>query len=84
MKYGSVSTEKPNKVEIGSTVIYVNEDEGDTELQALITYEKSNPEWGMMNVNTPIAKSLLGAKVGQVVIAQLPIGSVRLRVVDIK
>ncbi|MGD0517879.1 MAG: AAA domain-containing protein [Thermoguttaceae bacterium] len=84
MKYGSESTEKPRKVEVGSTVIYVNEDEGDTELQALITYEKSNPEWGMMNVNTPISKALLGAEVGQVVIAQLPIGSVHLRVIDIK
>ena len=73
----------PLKVEVGSTVTYVNEDESDGVRQALITREKSNPEFGLINANTPIAKALLGAQVGQIVVAQLPMGSTRLRVVDI-
>ena len=72
------------KVAVGTTVVYVNEDEHSSECQAQITDERSNPEWGTMNANTPIAKALLGGEVGQVVVAHLPVGSVRLKIVDIR
>ena len=72
------------KVAVGTTVVYVNEDERNGECQALITDERSNPEWGTMNANTPIAKALLGGEVGQLIVAHLPVGSVRLRIVDIR
>ena len=77
------ATEQAIKVCVGSTVVYVNEDDG-TECQALITTDKSNIEWGTVNVDTPIAKSLLGAEVGQVVLAHLPVGSARLKIVEIR
>jgi transcription elongation GreA/GreB family factor len=70
------------KVRIGSTVVYVDEDDG-RECQALITSGSSNPDWGTINANTPIAKALLGATVGQVVVAHRPLGPVRLRVIKV-
>jgi len=70
------------KVRIGSTVVYIDEDDK-RECQALITNNRSNPDWGTINANTPIAKALIGATVGQVVVAHLPLGPVRLRVIEI-
>jgi len=70
-------------VEVGDTVVYIDEDEPDVEKQALITLDSSNPEWGTINVNTPIAQSLLGALVGQVVEARLPTRKARLRIVEV-
>jgi transcription elongation GreA/GreB family factor len=78
------STESPVRVRIGSTVVYADESDPGKECQALITTEESNPQWGMINANTPIAKSLLGAESGQVVTAHLPAGRVQLRVVEIR
>jgi very-short-patch-repair endonuclease len=70
-------------VRVGSTVVYVNEDDG-RECQAQITSERSNPEWGTINASTPIAKALLGSKVGDIVVAHLPVGTSRLRVIEIR
>lgn len=77
-------TINPEKVGVGDTVVYTKEDEPDSERQALITQERSNPELGAININTPIAQALLGASVGEVVLAKLPMGDVRLRIKEIK
>jgi hypothetical protein len=75
--------EQTLKVHVGSTVVYINEDDGRV-CQALITTDKSDTEWGTVNVNTPIAKALLGAEIGHVVLAHLPVGSARLKIVEIR
>ena len=72
------------RVEVGDTVLYVDVESPDNEKQALITRERSNPEWGTISVNTPIAQALLGSRSGDVVEAKLPKGSVRLRIKQIK
>jgi len=73
---------QPLRVSIGSTVVYVNETDG-SQCQALISSKPSNPEWGTVNAETPIARALLGAQAGQVVTAHLPVGSVNLRIIAI-
>lgn len=75
--------EQTTKVRVGSMVVYINEGDGRV-CQAVITTDKSNPEWGMANVDTPIAKALLGEEVGHVVLAHLPVGPARLRIVEIR
>ncbi len=72
------------RVEVGDTVVYVDEDEPDSEKQALITRGPSNPESGEVTVNAPIAQSFLGASVGQVVEARLPTRKAHLRIIDIR
>ncbi|HNS22310.1 MAG TPA: AAA domain-containing protein [Sedimentisphaerales bacterium] len=76
-------TERTLKVCVGSTVVYSTEDDGRM-FQASITADQSNPDWDTVNINTPIAKSLLGQEVGHVVLAHLPVGTVRLRIVEIR
>jgi transcription elongation GreA/GreB family factor/very-short-patch-repair endonuclease/DNA replication protein DnaC len=68
------------KVEIGCTVVYVDVENPKTEKQVLITHGNSNPEWGIVNANTPIAQALLGARVGAIIEAKLPIGTKQLQI----
>jgi len=72
------------RIEVGDTVLYVDVESPNNERQALITRDRSNPEWGTISVNTPIAQALLGARSGDVVEAKLPKGSVRLRIKQIR
>ncbi len=81
---GEVKKACGKRVEVGDTVVYVDEEEPDSEKQALITRGPSNPESGEINVNTPIAQSLLGASVGQVVEVILPTRKAHLRIIDIR
>lgn len=46
--------------------------------------QSSNPEWGTINVNTPIAQALLGAAQGATVEAKLPMGKIYLLIEEIK
>ncbi len=71
------------KVEVEDTVVYVDTENPQDEKQALITCEKSNPEWGSININTPIAKAFIDATVGATVEAKLPKGTVSLLIKDI-
>jgi transcription elongation GreA/GreB family factor/very-short-patch-repair endonuclease len=73
-----------NIVEINDTVVYIDETSPETERQVMITHGSSNPEWGTINIGTPIAKALLGASIGQVVEAMLPMGIRRLQIKHIK
>jgi len=68
------------RVEVGDTVVYIDEDDPDVEKQVLITLGESNTDWGTANVNTPIAQALLGASVGQVVEVILPTRKTHLRI----
>src|SRR5262249_19173809 len=81
---GKETTINHKRVEIGDTVVYTKEDESDSERQALITQERSDPELGAINIKTPIAQALLGASIGEVVLAKLPMGNVRILIKEIK
>ncbi len=70
-------------IEVGDTVVYVNIAEPQSEKKALISRERSNPEWGIMNVDAPIAQALIGASLGAVVEAKLPLGIAHLLVKNI-
>ena len=72
------------KVQVGDTIVYVNTETPQIEKQAMITRESSNPEWGTINVNTPIAQALLGAAQGATVEAKLPMGKIFLLIKEIK
>ncbi|KIX12115.1 AAA domain-containing protein [Dethiosulfatarculus sandiegensis] len=72
------------KVDVEDTVVYIDINNPQSEKQALITYQKSNPEWGYININTPIAQALMGATLGSVVEAKLPKGTVELLIKAIK
>lgn len=78
------SVREENRVEIGDTVAYAEEDSLDIERQASIIHGPSNPELGTINCDTPVARALLGARVNDVVEVMLPEGSKMLYVKKIR
>lgn len=71
------------EVEVDDTVVYI--DLGNTEIKkkVRITRDISHPEYGIINVATPIAQELLGARVGDIVEVILPDGPARLQIKEI-
>lgn len=72
------------RVEVGDTVVYVDTENPQVEKQALITRAESNPDWGIININTPVARALIGATLGSTVEARLPKGKVSLLIKGIE
>lgn len=70
-------------VKVGDTVQYINVQNPDNVLEALISKGGSSPDHGILNENTPVARALLGAQVGEEVQANLPTGAVILKVLKI-
>ena len=71
------------RVEVGDTVVYVDVEDPKRKKQVMITTEKSNPEWGTVNINTPIARAILDSKLGDIVEAILPVGTKKFQIVKI-
>jgi transcription elongation GreA/GreB family factor/very-short-patch-repair endonuclease len=61
-------------VELGDIVEYFELDNPEIQRQAQITNRESNPELGLININTPIAHALLKSAVGEIIEIHLPIG----------
>ncbi len=80
----SSDTTSTHKVEVGDTVVYVEEKNPSEEHQVLITRSGSMPDYGVININTPVAQALLGSHIGDLVAAKLPMGGVRLLIKEIK
>ncbi len=86
----STNTRKPEKkqridkeIDVGDVVEYVYLDDPENNRQVQITTGSSNSEWGTVNVKTPIAQALLGAKEGDTVEAILPVGPKKLRILKV-
>jgi len=75
---------KVERVEVDDTVVYIIDENSDSERQVMITSGSSNPEWGTINFRTPIAQALLGASTGDKVLVKLPTGSAQLCIKEIK
>jgi very-short-patch-repair endonuclease len=73
-----------NKIAVGDTVLYIDEEDPDAKREALITHGPSNPDTGEINENTPIAQALLGSSVGEPVEVRLPNRTAYLRIVEIR
>jgi transcription elongation GreA/GreB family factor len=52
-------------------------------LEVSISKGESNPDFGIVNERTPIARALLGKQVEEQVQAKLPTGSICLKVLEI-
>ena len=73
-----------DKVQIGDTVVYMFIDEPDNIREAQISRGPSSPDFGIINIDTPIAQALINTKIGDRVKARLPKGTKTIKVIDIK
>ncbi|MBW8348197.1 transcription elongation factor GreA [Bacillus sp. IITD106] len=70
-------------VTLGKTVTFVELPDGDEETYTIVGSAEADPFEGKISNDSPIAKSLLGHKVGQEVTVQTPGGEMRVRLVSI-
>lgn len=72
-----------DRVRVGSTVTVIDEEYGDEETYSIVGPHEANPSQGRISNQSPIGKALLGAKIGQTVVASSPAGEIRLQVQSI-
>lgn len=69
-----------DRVRVGSTVTVVDEEYGDAETYSIVGPHEANPSEGRISNQSPIGRALIGAKIGQIVVASSPAGEIRLQV----
>ncbi|KAB2334004.1 transcription elongation factor GreA [Bacillus mesophilum] len=71
-------------VSLGRSVTFVELPDGDEETYTIVGSAEADPFDGKISNDSPIAKSLLGRKVGDEVTVQTPGGDMNVRIVTIK
>jgi transcription elongation factor GreA len=78
---GELSTDA---VSLGRTVTFVELPDGDEESYTIVGSAEADPFEGKISNDSPIAKSLMGKKVGDEVSVQTPGGEMSVRITSIK
>lgn len=73
-----------DSVTLGRSVTFVELPDGDEETYTIVGSAEADPFEGKISNDSPIAKSLLGKKVGNQVSVQTPGGEMSVRIVSIK
>ena len=71
-------------VSLGSSVTFVELPEGDEETYTIVGSAEADPFEGKISNDSPIAKSLIGRKVGDQVTVQTPGGEMNVKIIEIK
>ena len=71
-------------VSLGSSVTFVELPNGDEETYIIVGSAEADPIEGKISNDSPIAKSLLGRKIGDEVTAQTPGGEMKVKITSIK
>jgi len=71
-------------VSLGKTITFVELPNGDEETYSIVGSAEADPFEGKISNDSPIAKSLLGKKVGDEVTVQTPGGEMNVRIVTIR
>jgi transcription elongation factor GreA len=73
-----------DNVSLGSSVTFIELPDGDEETYTIVGSAEADPFEGKISNDSPIAKSLLGRKVGDEVTVQTPGGEMNVKIVLIK
>ncbi|MCQ6273593.1 transcription elongation factor GreA [Bacillus sp. V3B] len=73
-----------DSVSLGRSVTFVELPNGDEETYTIVGSAEADPFEGKISNDSPIAKSLLGKKVGDQVTVQTPGGEMKVKIVTIK
>lgn len=78
------SNEASDTVTLGKSVTFLELPEGDEETYAIVGSAEADPFEGKISNDSPIAKSLLGKKVGDEVTVSTPGGDMQVRIIAVK
>src|SRR6476620_3859309 len=73
-----------NDVSLGRSVTFVELPDGEGETYTIVGSAEADPFEGKISNDSPIAKSLLGKKVGDQVSVQTPGGEMNVKIIEIK
>ncbi|MBM7651730.1 transcription elongation factor GreA [Neobacillus cucumis] len=73
-----------DSVTLGSSVTFIELPNGEEETYSIVGSAEADPFEGKISNDSPIAKSLIGKKVGDQVTVQTPGGEMNVRIVSIK
>src|SRR3954447_25395522 len=73
-----------DSVTLGKSVTFVELPDGDEETYNIVGSAEADPFEGKISNDSPIAKSLLGRKIGDEVTAQTPGGEMKVKITSIK
>ena len=71
-------------VSLGNSVTFIELPNGDEETYTIVGSAEADPIEGKISNDSPIAKSLLGRKIGDEVTAQTPGGEMKVKITSIK
>ena len=71
-------------VTLGKTVTFVELPDGDEESYSIVGSAEADPFEGKISNDSPIARSLMGKKIGEEVTVQTPGGEMNVRIISIK
>lgn len=73
-----------DRVTLGHTVVFQRLDDGKTLTRTLVGAGQADAASGKILPTSPIGKALIGAAVGDTVVAELPSGPIKLRILEIR
>lgn len=71
-------------VSLGKTITFIELPDGEEETYTIVGSAEANPLDGKISNDSPIAKSLLGKKIGDEVTVQIPAGEMRVKITSVK
>jgi transcription elongation factor GreA len=85
LRKATIIDEKPvdGAIGIGSTVV-VKLDDGDPETYHIVGMKEADPHLRKISNDSPIGKSLMGLRVGELATAETPGGAMQLKVIEIQ
>ncbi len=81
----AVVIEQPGQsdvIRLGSTVEV--ESEGESQTYVIVGSSEANPVAGRLSHVSPVGRALVGARAGDEVVVELPVGSITYRVVEVR
>lgn len=77
-------TENLDTVSLGKTVTFVELPDGEEETYTIVGSAEADPFEGKISNDSPIAKSLMGKKIGDEVVVQTPGGEYNVKIIAVK
>ena len=72
-----------NAVNLGSVVTIKNREDGSLATYKIVGFAQSNPAEGLISDESPIGKALMGAKKGENIDVEAPVGVLKFEIVEI-
>jgi transcription elongation factor GreA len=79
-----LALEPSDRVVFGATVDLVDEDTGEELSYRIVGQDEADIKAGLLSINSPIARALVGKREGDVVVVDIPAGSRSLEIVKVR